>query len=53
MFAAGIVVGSTHKEAAEALFQYNASPAARAVMKTKGFEMPWCRSGSGWKMKAA
>jgi molybdate transport system substrate-binding protein len=40
MFAAGIVASSSHKEAAEALLQYIASPAARAVMKTKGFEVP-------------
>lgn len=40
LFTAGIVANSKDQEAAKALLQFITSPASRAVMKTKGFEMP-------------
>lgn len=38
LFAAGIVVDSKQQDAGKALIQFISSPAAAAVMKTKGFE---------------
>jgi len=40
LFAAGIVSGSTNKEAAKAFLEFIASPAAKDVMNAKGFEAP-------------
>jgi molybdate transport system substrate-binding protein len=38
VFAAGIVAGSKQQEAGTALIRFLSSPAAAAVMKTKGLE---------------
>ena len=40
LFAAGIVASSANQEDARALLAFVASPAAKAIMHTKGFEMP-------------
>ncbi len=40
MFTAGVVASSKDQEASKALLQFITSPAARAVMKAKGFETP-------------
>jgi molybdate transport system substrate-binding protein len=40
LFTAGIVASSANQEAAKALLAFIASPAAKAIMHTKGFESP-------------
>jgi molybdate transport system substrate-binding protein len=40
LFTVGIVANSANQEAAKALVQFIASPAARAAMQAKGFEAP-------------
>jgi molybdate transport system substrate-binding protein len=40
LFTAGIVASSANQEAAKALLAFIASPAAKAIMQTRGFETP-------------
>jgi molybdate transport system substrate-binding protein len=40
LFTAGIVASSANQEAAKALLAFVASPAANAIMRIRGFEMP-------------
>ena len=40
LFTAGIVASSANQEAAKALLAFVASPAAKAIMHTRGFEIP-------------
>jgi molybdate transport system substrate-binding protein len=40
LFTAGIVASSTNPEAAKALLAFVASPAAKAILRTRGFETP-------------
>jgi molybdate transport system substrate-binding protein len=40
VFTAGIVAGGANQEATKALLAFIASPAAKAIMRTRGFETP-------------
>jgi len=40
VFAAGVVAGSQQQDAGKALIRFISSPAAQAIMKAKGFEVP-------------
>jgi molybdate transport system substrate-binding protein len=40
IFTAGIVASGVNQESARALLAFIASPAAKAIMQTKGFETP-------------
>jgi molybdate transport system substrate-binding protein len=39
-YAAGLVTASTERDAAKALIQFISTPAAREILKTKGFDLP-------------